>query len=352
MRVRRKNSRATCPNRSRRAGIASGGRSAKAPARALCKTVPCLTMTGGYTLSGRGTAALRYFVAVAEMENVSRAAMQRLHVSQPSLSRQIRDLEDELGVQLLERTAKSVRLTEAGRAFLDEARAILKQTDDAVRKVRAIAGKGDAELHIGDWPLATGGLMPALLRAYHDAMPGVGVKLHDWPVEKNIAAVRDGRLQLALLAPPLKANALDELRFEQLITVRVCLAVPCDHPFAKKRSVALAEAAREPFIGLTHEEYPRYEEYLAAIFARVNDKPRVVEEQDGWSGVFSAVSSGAGVAITSDAFSYPSSDRIKLVRLTPEPKRVAIGILSRKGKLSVAAEKFCECAKQAFATSG
>ena len=84
---------------------------------------------------------LRYFVAVAEMENVSRAAMQRLHVSQPSLSRQIRDLEDEIGVQLLERTAKSVRLTDAGRAFLDEARAILKHTDDAVGKVRAIAGK-------------------------------------------------------------------------------------------------------------------------------------------------------------------------------------------------------------------
>src|SRR6476659_4190193 len=94
---------------------------------------------------------LRYFVAVAEIENVSRAATQRLHVAQPSLSRQIRDLEDEVGVQLLERTAKSVRLTEAGRAFLDEARAILKRVDDAVGKVRAIAGKSETELHIGDW---------------------------------------------------------------------------------------------------------------------------------------------------------------------------------------------------------
>ena len=103
---------------------------------------------------------LRYFVAVAEMENVSRAAMQRLHVSQPSLSRQIRDLEDEMGVQLLERTAKSVRLTDAGRAFLDEARAILKHTDDAVGKVRAIAGKGETELHVGDWPLSTAGSCP------------------------------------------------------------------------------------------------------------------------------------------------------------------------------------------------
>jgi DNA-binding transcriptional LysR family regulator len=97
---------------------------------------------------------LRYFVAVAEMENVSRAATQRLHVAQPSLSRQIRDLEDEIGVQLLKRTAKSVRVTEAGRAFLEDARAILTHADEAVLKVRGIAGK--QELRIGDWPLGTG----------------------------------------------------------------------------------------------------------------------------------------------------------------------------------------------------
>ncbi len=294
---------------------------------------------------------LRYFVAVAEMENVSRAAMQRLHVSQPSLSRQIRDLEEEIGVQLLERSAKSVRLTDAGRAFLDEARAILKQTADAVTKVRAIAGKAESELHIGDWPLATGRIMPSLLRAFLQAMPKVQVKLHDWPVEKNIAGVRDGRLHLAILVPPLKANALEELRFEELVKVRVCLAVGYDHPFAQRRSVSLADAAREPFIGLMPEEYPRYEEYLAAVFTRVKGKPRVVEEHDGWSGVFSAVSAGVGVAITSDAFSDALGDRIKCVRLTPEPKRVPIGILTRKGRLAPAAERFCQCAKEAFATT-
>jgi len=82
---------------------------------------------------------LRYFVAVAEMENVSRAAL-KLHVSQPALSKQISDLEDQIGFSLLERTAKSVRLTEAGRAFLEEARAILKHAGDAVLKGRAVAG--------------------------------------------------------------------------------------------------------------------------------------------------------------------------------------------------------------------
>jgi DNA-binding transcriptional LysR family regulator len=133
-----------------------------------------------------------------------------------------------------------------------------------------------------------------------------------------------------------------------LLTARVCLDVSCDHPFARKQSVSLADAARELFIGLTRDDYPRYQEYLNASFAHVNARPRIVEEHDGWSGVFSAVAAGTGVAITSDAFSYAFNDRVKILRLTPEPKRVTIGIVRRKAKLGPAAEKFCQCAKEAF----
>ena len=290
---------------------------------------------------------LRYFVAVAEMENVSRAARQRLHVAQPSLSRQIRDLEDEVGVQLLERTARSVRLTDAGRAFLEEARAILKHSDEAVLKARGIAGK--QELPVGDWSVGTGRIMPTLLRAYQQAMPNVHVKLHDWTVDQNIAGVRDGRLELAILIRPLKGNLLAELRFEELTTARVCLAVSCNHPFARRKSVSLDEAAREAFIGLTPKKYPRYPEYVAALFAYVKDKPRFVEEHDGWAGVYSAVAAGNGVALSSNAFSLLGSDQVKQLHLTPEPKRVSIGMITRKEKLSPAAQKFCQCAKDAFA---
>ena len=285
------------------------------------------------------------------MENVSRAATQRLHVAQPSLSRQIRDLEDEVGVRLLERTAKSVRLTDAGRAFLDEARAILKHTTDAVLKARAIGGKRETELHVGDFPLAAARIMPRLLREYQKAMPNVHVKLHDWPVEKEIAAVRDGQLQLAIIVPPFTGNWRRELRFEELLTVRVCLAVSCNHPFAQRKAVSLTEAAREPFVGLLHEEYPQHRVYVGAIFARVKDKPRFVEEHDGWAGLFSAVDAGTGVAIASDTFDYAFGNRVKFLPLTPEPKRVPIGIISRKGRLSPAAEKFCQCAKEAFSAA-
>src|SRR6476661_2999283 len=92
---------------------------------------------------------LRYFVAVAEAENVLRAATQKLHVSQPAVSRQIRDLEDALNVQLFERTGKAVNLTDAGRLFLKEARVVLERTDEAVKNVRAFVQMGETELHVG-----------------------------------------------------------------------------------------------------------------------------------------------------------------------------------------------------------
>jgi DNA-binding transcriptional LysR family regulator len=290
---------------------------------------------------------LRYFVAVAETENVSRAAL-KLHISQPAVSRQVRDLEEEIGLPLLTRAGKSVRLTDAGRMFLNEARAILEDTNEAVVKVRVVGGKRETEVKVGDFPLVAARIMPRLLRDYQKAMPNVHVKLHDWPVEKEIAAVREGQLQLAIIIPPLIGNWRRELRFEKLMSLRVCLAVSCDHPFAQRKAVSLTEAAREPFIGLSHEEYPQHRVYVHAIFARVKHKPRFVEEHDGWAELFSAVDAGAGVAIASDAFDYAFGDRVKFLPLTPEPERVPVGIISRKGKLSPAAEKFCECAKEAF----
>ena len=102
---------------------------------------------------------LRYFVAVAELENVSRAAL-KLHVSQPALSSQIRDLEDDVGFNLLERTAKSVRLTDAGRAFLTEARAVLQHADEAVKKARAVANAEPTEIHVGYSPTPVAEILP------------------------------------------------------------------------------------------------------------------------------------------------------------------------------------------------
>ena len=288
---------------------------------------------------------LRYFVAVAEMENVSRAAL-KLHVSQPALSRQIRDLEDELGFSLLERTAKSVRLTDAGRAFLDNARALLQNADEAVTKARAVASAEPTELHVGYSPTPTAEILPKILRAFQRAMPNVHVKLHDWSNNAILDGIRDGRLQLGLIVPPLKASALHDVRFEELFHERVCVAVALQHPFARRRAIPITEVAAEPLIGLTREDYPNYYDYLSIIFSKVKQKPRVVEEHDSFSAVMSAVEAGTGVAIATD-FRYSFGNRLKFLHLTPEPKPISVGIVGTKGQLSPAAEKFWQCAKEA-----
>jgi DNA-binding transcriptional LysR family regulator len=294
---------------------------------------------------------LRYFVAVAEAENVLRAATQKLHVSQPAVSRQIRDLEDELGVQLFERTGKSVRLTDAGFLFLKEAREILERTDEAVGKVRAFAQAGETELQVGYTPAFRTQIVSPTLRAFQQVMPKVHVKLHDWTNEKIVTGLRNGRLQLAFIVRPAKRGAFHDLRFEELLCEQVRLAVSPNHALARRRSVSLADAAKEPFVGLTLEDFPDYNAYLAAIFAPVKNKPRVIEEHDSITSVISAIEAGTGVGISVDALGYSLGSRVKLLRLTPEPKPLSFGIATRKGKLSPATEKFCQCAKEAFAAT-
>jgi DNA-binding transcriptional LysR family regulator len=293
---------------------------------------------------------LRYFVAVAETQNVLRAATQKLHVSQPAVSRQIRDLEDELGVLLFERTGKALKLTDAGRLFLKEARAVLERTDEAVRNVRAFAQAGETELHVGYTPALRSQIVSPALHTFQQAMPDVHVRLHDWTSEKIVTGLRDGRLQLAFVVRPSKRGAFHGLRFEELLREQVHLGVPPTHPLAQRRSVSLADAAREPFVGLTPEDFPDYNAYLASIFAPVKNKPRVIEEHDSMTSVISAIEAGTGVGLAVLGSSFGS--RVKLVRLTPEPKPFSLGIAARKGRLSPATEKFRQCARDAAASIG
>ncbi len=290
---------------------------------------------------------LRYFIAVAEAENILRASTHKLHVSQPAVSRQIRDLEDELGVQLFERTGKSVSITSAGSLFLKEAREILQRIDEAVRNVRAHAQTGETELHIAYSPFLRAQIVSPALHAFQQAMPRVHVKLHDpTTAEKALTGLRGGRWHLLFIGRPPKRSAFHDLRFEELLRQQVRLGVPPGHPFAQRRSVSLTEAAKEPFVGLSREDFPEYNAYLSAVFAQVKSKPRVIEEYDNMMGFISAIEAGTGVAMVVDLLVQSFGSRVELVRLTPEPKPIGFGIAARKGRLSPATEKFWQCAKE------
>ena len=288
---------------------------------------------------------LRYFIAAAETENVSRAAL-KLHVSQPGLSRQIRDLEEELGFDLFERSAKSVRLTEAGKVFLAEARAVLQRADEAVSRARAIATGAQGELHIGYAPSPTVRIVPATLRAFQAQMPQVRVRLHDLSTEEMLAGVREGKLQIALVVRPNRAM-LRGLHFEELARDAMCLAVPPGHAFARLRSVSLAQAGREPLVAFTRRDYPEYHEYLEALFARIKARPRIAEEHDSSASLIAAIESGAGVAVVPRSFSCSAGPRLKLIPLSPAPDPIVIGAVWTKSGLTPAAEGFWKAAKTA-----
>jgi len=223
---------------------------------------------------------------------------------------------------------------------------------EAVRNVHAFAQAGETELHIGYTPIFRTQILSPALRAFQQAMPKVHVKLHDWTSEKIVTSLRDGRLQLAFIGRPAKRGAYHDLRYEGLLRGRVHLAVPPTHPLAQRRSVSLDDAAREPFVGLTHEDFPDYSAYLAAVFAPVKNKPRVIEEHDSMLGVLSAIEAGTGVSLAVASIGYSFGNRVKLVRLTPEPTPIFFGMATRKGRVTPATEKFWQCAKEAAASIG
>ena len=285
---------------------------------------------------------LRYFVAVADEENVTRAAA-KLHVAQPAVSRQIRDLEEELGLPLLERTAKSVRLTDAGRVFLEEARAVLNRADDAVKAVRAVASGARGELHVGYAPSLTVQILPRALRRFQGELPGVRVSLHDLSTAEMLDGLREGRLDVALMVVP-EGNQLRGLRFHELARYPICVGVAPGHRFARSRSVTLAKMVSEPLIAYSRADYPEYHTSLAKMFAPVGRMPAIAEEHDSVISLIAAVEAGRGIALVPSCMACLAGPRLKILALTPERDPVVVGAVCRKTGSSPIAQKFVDAA--------
>lgn len=285
---------------------------------------------------------LRYFIAAAEQENVSRAAV-KLHVSQPGISRQIHDLEDEIGFKLFERSAKSLKLTKAGKVFLAEARAVLQRVDEAVKVARVAANKIGGELHVGYAPSLTVRILPQALRVFQEKYPEVRIALHDMSSEEMLTGVREGKLHIALTVQP-RAKLLRDLEFKLLAQYTMSIAVAPKHRLAKLKSVTLAQLAEEPLIGYTREDYPDYHAHLGTLFAPVGRVPEVVEEHDGIASIIAAVESGRGFALVPDSFACMAGPRLKIVPLNPRGDLIPVGAIWKKKAATPLIEKFVEAA--------
>ena len=186
---------------------------------------------------------LRSFVAVAEERNFTRAA-ERLHLAQPALSAQIRQLEQRLGAQLLERTTRKVDLTPAGEALLERARTLLDGFETAVQQVKDTAAGRTGRLRVGLAATASLDFTPLALRAFAEAVPGAEVSVHDIRFDDPSGGVRDGTTDVAIVWTPLDETGLD---VEQLTEEPRRIVMSRDHPLADASRITVEDVVGEPF---------------------------------------------------------------------------------------------------------
>lgn len=284
---------------------------------------------------------LRNFLAVGEALNFTKAAAQ-LRVGQPALSRQMQDLEDEIGVDLLRRSPRGVTLTAEGKLFLDEVRDLLKRADESVEKVRALARGEYGELHIGYAPSPTVEILPPALAAFQKAVPQVKVLLHDLSSDELIAGLRNATLELAIMVEPI-GEQIAGIEFELLRTYPFCVALTATHPLAQLKSIALEKLAAEPLIGLRRKDYPEYYHILDRIFAPIRAKPRIAVECDSASSLITEVEAERGIALANPMFKLVAGKRLLFRPLTGTTEMGSVGIArATKGDVTPAQEKFCE----------
>lgn len=291
---------------------------------------------------------LRYFVAAAEEENVSRAA-HKLHVSQPGVSRQIRDLEQEIGFPLFERSAQALKLTAAGRIFLDGAKAVLLQAEQAVKQARAAAGGVQGEIHAGYAPSLTVRILPPTLRAFQQRFPRVRVALHDLSTGEMLEQLRSGKLQVAITVR-VGPKMMRGLEFSELTRYPTRLAVAPKHPLARAKSVSLDEVTRQPLIIYQRRDYPEYYAMIEKIFATVGRQPVIAEEHDGVSGIILAVESGGGAALVPSCLACLVGPRLKLIPFSPAGPEVPVIVAWRKQTLSEPVREFIATVKTVAAS--
>src|SRR5437660_4289022 len=203
---------------------------------------------------------LRYFLAVGEALNFTRAAAQ-LRVAQPALSRQVQDLEEEIGVDLLHRNSRGVTLTAEGKLFLEEVRDLLKRADESVEKVRALARGEYGELRVGYAPSPTVEILPPALAAFQKAVPRVKLLLHDLSSDELIAGLQNATLELAIMVQP-SGEQTAGIEFEALRSYPLCVAMTAAHPFARLKSITLEKLAAEPLVAFRRNDYPESYRFL------------------------------------------------------------------------------------------
>lgn len=240
---------------------------------------------------------VRYFVAVAEELHFGRAAS-RVHVAQPALSKQVMNLERELGAQLFDRRGRKVELTEAGRVFLERALVILEGVAEA-ELAAARAGRGETgRLTVGFTGMALYGAAPRIVKAFGERHPGVGLALREMRTPDMVKALRDRRVDVGFLHPPLREEAGGALALEVMASEPLIAALPEDHELCDLPEVSLGRLAEERFVIVPRDEGPELHDRVMGTCRASGLSPAVANRNaPSQTTALGLVAAGVGVSL-------------------------------------------------------
>jgi DNA-binding transcriptional LysR family regulator len=287
---------------------------------------------------------LRYFVAVAEELSFTRAAAV-LHVAQSAVSAQIRFLEESVGVTLLERNSRRVKLTRAGRTFLQGTKKVLFDLEEIGRQTRRIGRAETGHLAIGFIGAQSHEWMPLVLRRFRQKYPDVEVSLTEMVPSAQLEALLTQRLDLGVVGaidgkPPVG------LQVECIAQEKPLVGVPSDHALADRPFVRLRQLIGEGFILTSRENAPSYRAWLAGICQRAGFSPRVVQEVDRARTGVQYVAAGFGISIFGEHISRQPAPGVKFIPLRPSVPKIRYGIAWRKEPFEPLVHRFIEYTKE------
>jgi len=276
---------------------------------------------------------LRYFVAVGDEQHYGRAAKQ-LHVAQPALSRQIQDLEEEIGLKLFDRLPRGVKISTAGKSFLDDARRILQQVNEATLRAKRAAAGQTGTLRVGFVEsISWHGVVPDSFREFRERQPDAELQLRPLSSLQQIEAIRSGQLDAGFLFT--MANIERELAQLEVDVLNLMLAVPKGHPLTKLKKVRLRDLTDTAFIWFPRRESPiYYDRLMHECFRGGLKSPHVVQEAVNEATILSLVSCRLGVAFVSSATRWRCPESVVLLPVVDLKLPLPFAIVWRKDNAS------------------
>jgi DNA-binding transcriptional LysR family regulator len=287
---------------------------------------------------------LRYFVAVAEEEHFGRAA-ERLHVVQPAITRQVRQLEEEIGCALFERLKRGVRLTEAGRSFREEAVQLLLQLERGIDRTRLVAQGKVGRLRVGFADTATySGELPSILREFHARWPDVRLEL--FPSSSVVAREQLQERKVDVAFVYILPTNLPELKSRRVSFERWVLALPREHPLVKSKRVTLGDLKGEPFVWFPRPAGPLlYDRVLSACEA-AGVRLNIVQEANNLTTILSLVAGGIGLSFSIKSAARTKPDSVVLREIEGLHIKIELSVIWRDDNKLPALQKFIEVVRK------